>query len=77
MKMMKNLLSCFVAAAMLAAAVPAVAFAADNAALEQAIVSVKNKIQIPDEYTEFESSIYSENSESRYELTLDHQAQRL
>lgn len=69
MKMMKNLLSCFVAAAMLAAAVPAVAFAADNAALEQAIVSVKNKIQIPDEYTEFESSIYSENSESRYELT--------
>lgn len=45
MKMMKNLLSCFVAAAMLAAAVPAVAFAADNAALEQAIVSVKIKFK--------------------------------
>lgn len=69
MKMMKNLLSCFVASAMLAAAVPAVAFAADNAALEQAIVSVKNKIEIPAEYTEFESSIYSEDGETRYELT--------
>lgn len=57
---MKKWLAGITAALMLVSLVPSLGFAADDAALEQAILSAKSKIEVPAEYTEFESNIFTD-----------------
>ena len=69
MRKMKKMMSVFAAAALALTALPAAVFAADSAGLEQAIATAKFKIEIPAEYTEFDSFIQEDDRmEKNYEL---------
>ncbi len=62
---MKKLISLFIVFSMISASVPVFA-EIDTSLMEQALVSVKSKIDVPEELTEFSSSVISEEEQTFY-----------
>ena len=65
---MKRNLSLVLVLTMLTAMFSVSAFAADNTGLEKAILSVKERISVPEEYTEFNSDTRTDDNQTEYNL---------
>ncbi len=65
---MKKALSVFLAATLIFTLIPWAVFASADHDLENAILTAKSKIEIPVEYSEFSSNIYTDYGETSYSL---------
>lgn len=65
---MKKALSVFLAVILFISVIPWAVFASADHDLENAILTAKSKIEIPEEYSEFTSNIYTDYGETSYNL---------
>ena len=65
---MKRNLSLVLVLTMLTAMFSVSAFAADNTGLEKSILSIKERISVPEEYTEFNSDTRTDDNQTEYNL---------
>ena len=65
---MKKLLSVFLAVALISTIIPWAVSASSDHDLENAILTAKSKIEIPEEYSEFSSNIYTDYGKTSYSL---------